>query len=246
MDEPSQPLDAIEQLRKAKLSPRARADLNAIEAELRADETETWMDRFQSRVWRVMKWVGIGAVGVAAIGGAAYVGKQAIDAFPTAVETAAKREVSERVVAVQFAFGELQQSAGALLLKLYDFMVALKDKAGTYQGLSTMATGVWAGLWADGTELLANGDTSPDQLIGKMKEIVANDPQLSVSMNAIFGAYEDLKNKKNSLEAAGQGAFTANDRDAIEFFQDYKSAFWREMRGKELVVTSAPASGSRE
>lgn len=245
MDETNEDLKAVEKLKGASLSSTARANLDAIEAEIRAKETETWVDKFKSRVWKVMKWVGFGAVGAATVGGAVYVGKQAVDAFPTAVETAANREVKERVEAVQFAFGELQRSAGGLLLKLYDFMIALKNKATTVEGLSGMASSMWDGIWAEGEDYMASGDTSPDKLIAKMKEIVANDPELNSAMDAIFAAYEDLKLKKDAFEAAGKGAFEANDQDAVEFFQDYKKEFWTEMKGKgRRLSTSSPASES--
>ncbi len=237
MDEEGQSeLAALEQLEKANLSEEGRARLAKIREELEAKTPEDWMDKFKSRVWKVMKWVGIGAVGVATVGGVAYVGKQAVDAFPTAVETAAKREVKERVEAVQFAFGELQRSAGGLLLKLYDFMIALKDKASTLEGLSTMASSMWDAVWAEKEDYLANGDTSPDKLIAKMKEIVANDPELSGRMDGIFAAYEDLKLKKDAFETAGKGAFEAKDQDAIEFFQDYKREFWTEMLNKRETL----------
>lgn len=247
MGETNEDLKAVEKLKSASLSPAARANLDAIEAELRAKETETWMDKFKSRVWKVMKWAGIGVVGVATVGGVAYVGKQAMDAFPAAVETAANREVKERVEAVKLAFGELQGAAGGLLLKLYDFMIALKNKATTIEGLSELISGVWDGAWAEGKDYLATGDASPDKLIAKMKEIVANDPELSGKMDGIFVAYEDLKLKKDAFEAVGKGAFEANDQDAIEFFQDYKREFWMEMKGKgQELSTSSPKSESQE
>lgn len=247
MGETNEELKAVEKLKSASLSPAARANLDAIEAELRARETETWMDKFKSRVWKVMKWMGVGAVGVATVGGVAYVGKQAVDAFPSAVETAANREVKERVEAVKLAFGELQGAAGGLLLKLYDFMIVLKDKATTVEGLSTMASSMWDGIWDEGKDYLATGDASPDKLIAKMKEIVANDPELSGKMGGIFAAYEDLKLKKDAFEATGRGAFEAKDEDAVEFFNDYKNEFWKEMKGKgQQLSTSSPKSESQE
>lgn len=232
MGETNEELKAVEKLKGASLSPAARANLDAIEAELRAKETETWMDRFKSRVWKVMKWAGIGAVGVATVGGVAYVGKQAADAFPAAVETAANREVNERMTAINASFEGLKASSGTLLLKMLDFMIALKDKGSTYEGLSSMAVTTWEGIWADSAELITSGDTSPDHIIAKMKEIVTADPILATKMEAIFASYEDLKKKKDAFVASGQQAIEFNDQDAQELWVDYKREFWTEMLDK--------------
>jgi hypothetical protein len=245
MDEAAETLAAVKRLKEAELSPQARDALDVIEAELSAAEPRTWMDTFRSRVSKAMTWVGIGAVGVATIGGLGYVGTQAVEAFPTAVETAAKREVKERVEAVQLAFADLQGAAGGLLLKLYDFMIALKDKATTAKGLSELASSMWDGIWAEGRDYFATGDKSPDKLIATMKEMVASDAELSGKMEAIFAAYENLKIKKDAFEAVGKGAFEANDTDALEFFEDYKREFWMEMKGKgRELSTSSPAPES--
>ncbi len=99
-----------------------------------------------------------------------------------------------------------------------------------------MASSMWDAVWAEKEDYLANGDTSPDKLIAKMKEIVANDPELSGKMDGIFAAYEDLKLKKDAFEKAGKGAFEAKDQDAIEFFQDYKREFWTEMLNKRETL----------
>ncbi len=232
-------LDALEQLEKAELSPEGRRNVEALRAEIESREPEGIMRITRRALAKIFKWIVVPGL---AVGGAAYVGKQAMDAFPTAVEAAAHREVNERLSAIQGAFAELQGAAGSLLLKLYDLLMAMKDKASSWDGASTLAVGVWDGLWKDGAEWWATGDKSPDKLISELRHRLSDDPVVSAKMDAVFASYEELKKKKDKLEAAGQGAFQANDQDAIEFYNDYKREFWKEMLGKgNSLSTSAPA-----
>lgn len=217
------------------LSPEARRELEELHGQVEREPKEdlpSFRERFQARVRQVMKWVGIGAVGLATAGGIAYVGKQAVDALPGAVETAAEREVNERIELVKTAFGELQTAAGTLLLKLMDFLIALKDKASTWEGISGMAVSVWDGIWSDAAEYLASGNTSPDKTLEKMKQMVSGDPVLAAKMDDIFSAYADLNAKKEALDGVATKIQSFDDQDALEFFSDYKKEFWDEMRGK--------------
>lgn len=238
-------LEALEQLEKAELSEAGRARLAAIREELESKDPETWMEWTKRKVFGVMRWVVPAAALTAGAVGAAYVGKQAYDAMEPTVESAAHREVDERIAEITESFNELKNASGSLLLKMLDFMIALKDKASTYAGVSTLAIGVWDGLWAEGEDLIRNGDTSPDKLIAKMKEIVSADPLLTQKMDAIFASYDELKKKKEAFEESGKKAVSFTDKDAEELWVDYKREFWTEMMDKRNALsTSAPASES--
>ncbi len=240
-------LEALDRLAEADLSEESRASLDAIRSEIEGREPEGIMRKTRRALGKIFKWIVVPGLAVGAVGTTIYAGKQALDAFPSAVEVAAKREVNERMVAIQGAFAELQGTAGSLLLKLYDLMIAMKDKATSWDGASTLAVGLWDGIWADGADWLATGDKSPDKLIAEMKRRLSDDPVISAKMDSVFAAYEELKKKKEALEAAGKGAFEANDQDAAEFYEDYKKEFWKEMLGKGgNLTTSAPASESQE
>lgn len=152
-----------------------------------------------------------------------------MDAFPQAVETAANREVKERVEVIKVAYEELNQAAFTLLRTLYEFLLAVKEKATTWEGVSKAAGSLWQGIWDDGAEYLANGDSSPDQILGQIKSMVEDDPVLSQKLTEVFASYDKLKTEKDEFEQAGKSAFEANDTDAKEFYEDYKKEFWDEM-----------------
>lgn len=222
------------------LDPKARAELERLKLGVQVEKPDekpkedvlSWSERFKQGVYKAMKWTGIIAVGAAVVGGAAYVGKQAADSFPTAVKSSASRELEERTGAVKEAISDLESASGILLMKLLDFMIALKDKGSTWEGVSGMAVTAWSGMWSDAKEYLASGEKSPDKTLAKMKEIVTSDPALSGKMDEIFTAYDNLKGKKEALEHLASTITTVTDEDTRQFLGDWKGKFWEEMRGK--------------
>lgn len=222
------------------LDPAARAQLERLKLGVTVQETpqpkdeepESWTDYFEERVWKAMKWVGIIGAGALIVGGGAYAVKQATDSFPTAVETAVKRELKERTEVVKKAISDIENASGVLLMKLLDFIIALKDKGSTFAGISGMAVTAWEGIWSDAKEYVTSGDTSPDETLKKIKEIVTSDPTLSSKMDGIFAAYNDLTGKKDALERVANGISSVTDQDESEFLRDWKQKFWEEMRGK--------------
>lgn len=238
-------LEALQKLERADLSEENRASLAKIREELESKDPETWMEWTKRKVFGVMKWVVPAAALAGGVAATAYVGKQAYDAMQPTVESAAHREVNERITEINESFGELETASGTLLLKMLDFMIALKNKATTYEGASTLLVGAWDAAVAEAVDLVKNGDTSPDLLIAKIKEIVAADPDLTQKMDAIFASYEDLKKKKDAFAESGKKAVEFNDQDAHELWLDYKREFWTEMMDKRsALTTSDPASES--
>ncbi|MFA5792927.1 MAG: hypothetical protein WC897_03610 [Candidatus Gracilibacteria bacterium] len=226
-------LATLRKIDETQLSADGQRALALVREELKSKVPKRTTADLRERILKIMKWA---LPALALTAGGVYTTEQAIDATRPALEMAMHREFGERKAEIQEAVNDLQSSAGNLLLKLLDFMIALKEKAGTVKGAAEMATGFWKGIWNGGRkdvkELVIEGDTSPDELIQGLKAIVSGDTQLSKKVTEIFTAYEDLKSKKDILENVGEEATKFGTKDAKEFWDDYKRSLWKEMSGR--------------
>lgn len=172
--------------------------------------------------------------GSVAVGSAAavYTVKQAADAVPGAAEDAAAEIFDQRVEMLKSRFAVLEQESGDLLLKLMAFMIAIKNTASSIEGLANLAGHVWDGLWADGADYLANGDTSPDKSLTQILELVKNDPILLASWTEVESAYSKVIVAKDNFAALAEDLKVTKDEGTAIFWKEYKEHFWDEMRQK--------------
>ena len=214
------------------------AEVNSVSESARIDllsklkSVETQQKSTLDKVKGCLGWLLLTGTVAIGSGAAVYTIKQASDAVPGAAEDAASEILDQRMEMLKSRFAVLEQASGDLLLKLMAFMIAIKNTASSIEGLANFAGHVWDGLWADGADYLANGDTSPDKSLTQISDLVKNDPILSASWTEVESAYSKVLVTKDNFAVLGEDLKVTKDEGTAIFWKEYKEHFWDEMKQK--------------
>lgn len=206
------------------------------------EEVDSWREKFRRGFNTALK----GALVIGSLAVAGYVGKQAVDAFPQAAESAIDRELGERKEVIVKMGEKVKASGVAFRDRLLDFAWSAGEQLQKPQELFRLGKRAFSGVWEDGGEALTQGDLKPDQIMDQMKIYVKDNPVLSKKFAAAETAYRVLEADIQAFNSIPEVLTGFTEKDMGEFWRDYRKALWSEMLGEGDKLTSAPEPESQE
>jgi hypothetical protein len=189
---------------------------------------------------RVLGWFLAGAgttavagTGIAVVlgGGAAYTGKQALDAAETTVPAVIDREMQERVRRVEGYMADAVKASVSLMAEIGVFLQLLQDKVTDVSELKDIILKMLEGLRDDFVGFVTTGfeDIFPDDMFRSFKEIVENDPDLNASWNRIEGYIDSLRAIVDEFGAMKHEITSFTSEDEAAMWAEYEETFLEEM-----------------
>lgn len=199
------------------------------------DEIDQHRSSFKDRVWKVMKWVGIGTL-VAGSAGTAWAAKQAWDVREEVMAGTVGRELKERMDAVEKYSDKLQEKLLAFASRLTSYMEKWAQKLTDAQNIKGMMENIAVGIGVDTKEFLEDGDTKFDKTFGTINaqiHVFFNDPVMITEWALVKKDFDEIKAMRAEFTTLRKEVTNLTGDDQHQMLKDFDKAFWKEVR-KEI------------